>query len=219
MNKGECLGIIGESGSGKSTLGRLVLGIEKPDSGEILYMGKNVNNPNTRLGHMSTVFQDYSSSINPNACVFEAIAEPMMVIDRKYNHKRYEEKIIQLLEDVGLNRSYLKKYPHELSGGEAQRVCIARAISTEPQFLLLDEAISSLDVSIQTQILNLFLKLKEKYKMSYLFITHDIQAAVYICDRIIFFNDGKIIEETAVNNIGRVKDPYSRSLLAAVIPF
>jgi ABC-type dipeptide/oligopeptide/nickel transport system, ATPase component len=182
-------------------------------------MGKNVNNPNTRLGHMSTVFQDYSSSINPNTCVFEAIAEPMMVIDRKYNHKRYEEKIIQVLEDVGLNRSYLKKYPHELSGGEAQRVCIARAISTEPQFLLLDEAISSLDVSIQTQILNLFLKLKEKYKMSYLFITHDIQAAVYICDRIIFFNDGKIIEETSVNNIGRVKDSYSRSLLAAVIPF
>ena len=218
MKKGECLGIIGESGSGKSTLGRLILGIEKPDAGEILFMGKNVLNPKTRLGHISTVFQDYTSSINPQLTVFEAVAEPVRVL-QKYNQKKLKEKIVCLLEDVGLTELYLSKYAHELSGGEAQRVCIARAISTEPEFLLLDEAISSLDVSVQTQVLNLLLKLKEKYEMSYLFITHDIQAAAYICDRIIFFNEWKIIEECSVNNIGSVQNEYSQKLLKAVMPF
>lgn len=196
----------------------MILGIEKPDAGEILFMGKNVLNPKTRLGHISTVFQDYTSSINPQLTVFEAVAEPVRVL-QKYNQKKLKEKIVCLLEDVGLTELYLSKYAHELSGGEAQRVCIARAISTEPEFLLLDEAISSLDVSVQTQVLNLLLKLKEKYEMSYLFITHDIQAAAYICDRIIFFNEGKIIEECSVNNIGSVQNEYSQKLLKAVMPF
>ena len=125
--------------------------------------------------------------------------------------------VADLLEKVGLDGGYVDKFQHELSGGEAQRVCIARAICTNPKFLLLDEAISSLDVSVQVQILDLLKRLRRDLNMSYLFITHDIQAAAYICDRLIIFNDGAVIEETPIAEIGNVHDAYSRKLLSAVI--
>ncbi|HIW33293.1 MAG TPA: ATP-binding cassette domain-containing protein, partial [Candidatus Paenibacillus intestinavium] len=146
---GECLGIIGESGSGKSTLGRLILGIEKPDRGAVLFEGKSIEDRKVRSGNISAVFQDYRSSINPFFTVKEAIMEPLK------KQEKSDDKIDTLLIQVGLNPSYKNKYPHELSGGEVQRVCIARAISTEPRCILLDEAISSLDVSVQTQVLDL----------------------------------------------------------------
>ncbi len=213
LNQGECLGIIGESGSGKSTLGRLILGIEKPDSGSILMDGQDVCKTKNRRGVMSAVFQDYSSSINPNMTVCEAIKEPMDVLGKYYN----QELMINLLARVGLNDSYMGRYQHELSGGEAQRVCIARALSTNPKFLLLDEAISSLDVSVQVQILDLLKELRAEYNMSYLFITHDMPAAAYLCDRLIIFHAGMIVEETPIENIGGVKEAYSKKLLNAVI--
>ena len=218
VHGGECLGIIGESGSGKSTLGRLIVGIEKPDSGEILFQGRDVRSREVRLGHISAVFQDYSSSINPFFTVFDAVSELLRTMGQ-HDKKELTHRVVDLLGQVGLNAGYCSKLPHELSGGEAQRVCIARAISTGPQFLVLDEAISSLDTLVQTQILNLLIELKERYQMSYLFITHDIQAVAYLCDRVLFFHNGRVVEQSPVSGLSRVKNEYSRKLLFSVIPF
>ncbi|MGO4538076.1 ABC transporter ATP-binding protein [Paenibacillus sp. 2TAB19] len=215
--RGECLGIIGESGSGKSTLGRLILGMERPDRGTILFEGRNVGDRNVRLGSMSAVFQDYTSSINPFFTVEQAIAEPLEALRRTKADR--EGKVDHLLQAVGLNASYKSKYAHELSGGEAQRVCIARALATEPAFLLLDEAISSLDVSVQMQVLELLKELKEVYQMSYVFITHDIQAAAYICDRIVIFREGQIEEIIPAKQLKDVQSAYARRLLRNIITF
>lgn len=214
---GECLGIIGESGSGKSTLGRLILGIEKSDHGTVLFEGNRVEDRKVRLGNISAVFQDYASSINPFFTVEEAIMEPLKA--QKKDRKEFNNKINNLLNQVGLNPSYRKKYPHELSGGEIQRVCIARAISTEPKCILLDEAISSLDVSVQKQVLELLKELRKIYDISYIFITHDIQAAAYICDRIIIFKDGQIEEIAQIEQLKDVRSEYARKLLGMVVTF
>ncbi|SEN68634.1 nickel transport system ATP-binding protein [Paenisporosarcina quisquiliarum] len=214
---GECLGIIGESGSGKSTLGRLMLGIEKPDCGTVLIDGMNVEDRRVRLGNISAVFQDYKSSLNPFFTVEEAILEPLKIQNK--SKKENIDKITTLLNQVGLPSSYRNKYSPELSGGEIQRVCIARAISTEPKCILLDEAISSLDVSVQIQVLELLKDLKRIYNMSYVFITHDIQAAAYICDRVIIFKDGQIEEIVAIEHLKDVKSVYARKLLKSLITF
>ncbi|GGF62276.1 ABC transporter ATP-binding protein [Paenibacillus albidus] len=214
---GECLGIIGESGSGKSTLGRLVLGIEKPDRGTVRLNGENVLHRTVRLGHLSAVFQDYTSSINPYFTVEEAILEPITA--QRKSRAEDRSKVELLLNQVGLNPSYMSKHAHELSGGEAQRVCIARAISTEPECIVLDEAVSSLDVSVQIQVLKLLKELKELYNMSYIFITHDLQAAAYICDRIIIFRDGQIEETVEAQRLKDVQSPYARKLLNSLITF
>lgn len=215
--EGECLGIIGESGSGKSTLGRLMLGIEKPDRGSVLFEGKNVIDRKVRRGHLSAVFQDYKSSINPFFTVEDAMYEPLCYW--KKTKREHDMKIDKLLEQVGLNPSYRKKYPHELSGGEVQRVCIARAISTEPACIVFDEAISSLDVSVQTQVLELLKQVKQTYHLSYIFITHDVQAAAFLCDRVIIFRDGQIEEIVHLQSLKDVQSAYAQSLLQAIITF
>ncbi|MGW8425194.1 ABC transporter ATP-binding protein [Peribacillus simplex] len=214
---GECLGIIGESGSGKSTLGRLLIGIEKPDRGTVLFQGENVGDRKVRSGNISAVFQDYKSSINPFFTVEEAIMEPLKIKSKV--KKVIQNRIDNLLNQVGLNPSYRKRYPHELSGGEVQRVCIARAISTEPKCILLDEAISSLDVSVQVQVLELLKELKNLYNMSYVFITHDIQAAAYICDRVMIFKNGQIEEVIKIEQLKNVQSEYARKLLDKLITF
>ncbi|MFH5185389.1 ABC transporter ATP-binding protein [Paenibacillus sp. TAB 01] len=213
--QGECLGIIGESGSGKSTLGRLLLGIEKPDHGSILWEGKRIDNRTTRLGNLSAVFQDYTSSINPFYTVEQALLEPLNL--QKKNRHEHHSKIDRLLAQVGLDSSYRQKYPHELSGGEAQRVCIARAVATEPRCLLLDEAISSLDGSVQLQILELLKDLRTMYNMGYIFITHDIQAAAYLCERVIIIRSGQIEEIIRIEHLKDVQSPYSKKLLQMII--
>ncbi|MBD0381834.1 ABC transporter ATP-binding protein [Paenibacillus sedimenti] len=213
--QGECLGIIGESGSGKSTLGRLLLGIEKPDQGSILWEGKRIDDRRTRLGNISAVFQDYTSSINPFYTVEQAMMEPLKL--QKKNRQEQEGKIDQLLNQVGLDSSYRKKYPHELSGGETQRVCIARAVSTEPRCILLDEAVSSLDGSVQIQILELLKSLRTQYNMGYIFITHDIQAAAYMCDRVMIMRSGRIEEIVGIEHLKDVQSPYARKLLQMII--
>ncbi|KKI90046.1 peptide ABC transporter ATP-binding protein [Bacillus sp. SA1-12] len=214
---GECLGIIGESGSGKSTLGRLIVGIEKPDHGTVLFEGKNVRDNRVRLGAISAVFQDYKSSINPFFTIEEAIMEPLN--GQKKSQKEKQNKVDTLLHQVGLDPTYKKKYPHELSGGEVQRVCIARAISTEPKCILLDEAISSLDISVQIQVLNLLKELKKVYNISYIFITHDIQAAAFICDRVIIFRNGQIEENVYIEQLKDVQSEYAKKLLEMLITF
>lgn len=213
--RGECLGLIGESGSGKSTLGRLLLGIEKPDRGTITLEGRDVADRRTRAGGMSAVFQNYRSSLNPYYTVEKAIMEPMKAANMA--RSEMEGKVDELLRLVGLPAAYRSRYPHELSGGEAQRVCIARAISTEPGCILLDEAVSSLDVSVQMQVLELLKMLKERSRTSYIFITHDIQAAAYLCDRILIFRDGRIEEMLETKKLGGVRSAYAQKLLASSI--
>ncbi|TBL69903.1 ABC transporter ATP-binding protein [Paenibacillus thalictri] len=211
---GECLGIIGESGSGKSTLGRLLLGIEKPDHGSIIWEGKRIDHRRTRFGNISAVFQDYTSSINPFYTVEKALLEPLKL---QNNNRDSYGKLDRLLTQVGLDASYRQKFPHELSGGEAQRVCIARAISTEPRCLLLDEAVSSLDGSVQMQILDLLKQLRTIYNMGYIFITHDIQAAAYLCDRVMMMRNGQIEEIVQIEQLKDVQSPYARKLLQMII--
>ncbi len=213
--QGESLGIIGESGSGKSTLGRLLLGIEKPDHGTILFEEQRVQNRRTRLGNISAVFQDYTSSINPFYTVEQAVMEPLK-LQMKVPEDR-KSKLVTLLHQVGLDSSYLKKYPHELSGGEAQRVCIARAVATEPKCILFDEAISSLDGSVQIQVLELLKSLRNIYNMGYIFITHDIQAAAYICDKVMIIRSGQIEEMVDVEHLKDVQSAYAKKLLQMII--
>ncbi|MCI9061659.1 ABC transporter ATP-binding protein [Romboutsia sp.] len=207
IKEGECVGLVGESGSGKSTLSRLILGLEKPDSGSILIEDLNVKKwIKENQGKMSVVFQDYTSSSNPNFTVKEIILEPLKVLGKK-------ENLDKITEDL------LDRYPHELSGGQLQRVCIARSISTKPKFIVLDEAISSLDVSIQAQILELLKDLKDELNITYLFIAHDLQVVTYLCDRIIFLYRGEVVENIHSLNLAYVKNSYAKRLLNSVIPF
>lgn len=217
IEKGECVGLIGESGSGKSTLSRLILGLEKMDSGSVNIEGKSIKNwIRHNKGKMSVVFQDYTSSVNPNFTVKDIISEPLYALGNKYN---LDYIIESLLEKVELPLYLIERYPHELSGGQLQRVCIARAISTKPEFIVLDEAISSLDVSIQAQILDLLKKLKKDLNITYLFITHDLQSVAYLCDRVLFLYKGEIVENIDSSNLSNVRNDYSKKLLSSVMPF
>ena len=217
IEEGSCVGLIGESGSGKSTLSRLILGLEKPDDGEIKIEGKPVKKwIKENKGKMSVVFQDYTSSANPNFTVKEVISEPLLALGQKEDIDKIVE---ELLEKVGLPTNLVHRYPHELSGGQMQRVCIARAISTKPKFMVLDEAISALDVSIQAQILELLKKLKKDLDMTYLFIAHDLQAVANLCDQVLFLYKGELVENIDSSELAYVKNDYAKRLLDSVIPF
>ncbi len=226
LEQGKCLGIIGESGSGKSTLGRIITGIEKADSGVVEFEGKNIHqkeNGNVK-NDVSVVFQNYVSSVNPKFSVAQIIAEPLIISSQvnksKIDKNKIDEEVKKMIKIVGLSEEFLERFPHELSGGQLQRVCIARAIVTKPKFILLDEAVSSLDVSTQVEILDLLQKLKKEYNLSYVFITHDLLTITYICDSVIFFKDGKIEEKIDdIRNLKNIKKDYSKKLLEAVIEF
>lgn len=217
IRAGECVGLVGESGSGKSTLGRLILGLEKTDAGTIRMENKEITAwIKENKGQMSVVFQDYTSSANPYYKVSDIISELLRAFG---THEGIQERVESLLEKVGLPMSVANRYPHELSGGELQRVCIARAISVNPKFLVLDEAISSLDVSTQSQIMELLYRLKESDKMTILFIAHDLQAVSHLCDRILFMENGHIVEQIASKNLSEVQNGYAKRLLDSVISF
>lgn len=226
LEQGKCVGIIGESGSGKSTLGRIITGIEKADSGVVEFEGKNIHQKENRnmKNDISVVFQNYVSSVNPRFSVAQIIAEPLIISSQvnrsKIDKNKIDEEVKKLIKIVGLSEEFLERFPHELSGGQLQRVCIARAIVTKPKFILLDEAVSSLDVSTQVEILDLLQKLKKEYNLSYVFITHDLLTITYICDSVIFFKDGKIEEKIDdIRNLKNIKKDYSKKLLEAVIEF
>ena len=229
LKKGECLGIIGESGSGKSTLGKVILGLQRPENGEViidninLYKYKNKMNKKLRYD-ISVVFQDYVSSVNPRFTVMRTLDEAINV--HTINTGEQLDKInrrnmaIELLNNVGLDESFLKRYPHELSGGQLQRICIARAVAVHPKIILLDEAVSSLDVSTQTQLMDYLIKLRNIYGFSYIFITHDLSTITYLCDRVLFFNSGNIVEEVDdIKNLNNVKTEYALELLNSVKTF
>ncbi len=224
VSQGTCLGILGESGSGKSTLGRVICGLLKPDTGEGKIQDVSVyasrNGRKNLQKRLSVVFQDYTTSANPRFRVKEIIAEGLAARERnqKIRLNRLEE-INRLLELVGLNSSYANRYPHELSGGQLQRVCIARAVACQPEIILFDEAISSLDAHTQIQIMDLLHDLKEKLGLTYIFITHDLTSVTYLCDDVLFLYHGRITEHIPVSRIAETKDDYARKLLASIIEF
>ena len=224
VSQGTCLGILGESGSGKSTLGRVICGLLKPDTGEVKIQDVSVyasrNGRKNLQKRLSVVFQDYTTSANPRFRVKEIIAEGLAARERnqKIRLNRLEE-INRLLELVGLNSSYANRYPHELSGGQLQRVCIARAVACQPEIILFDEAISSLDAHTQIQIMDLLHDLKEKLGLTYIFITHDLTSVTYLCDDVLFLYHGRITEHIPVSRIAETKNNYARKLLASIIEY
>lgn len=216
LAKGESTGLVGESGSGKSTLARVISGIEKPDSGTVLLNGKSLYYRQNRYQQLSIVFQDYTTSINPAMTVFAMIGEPLS-LQNYLPPLQMRELVAGLLHTVGLSPDLMSRYPHELSGGQAQRVCIARALATHPSLVILDEAVSSLDIPAQVQILDLLEKLKQEFELSYFFITHDIQTLCYFCQQVLFFDQHTIVAQSSIKDLSAIKHPYARKLLNSVI--
>lgn len=223
INEGECLGIIGESGSGKSTLGRVLAGLLPPDSGKVVIEGIDIYDRSHRkqaaLRHnLAIVFQDYTSSANPRFRVSSIIGESLRVLEKTGERIDRKARVAELLEQVGLPADFAGRYPHELSGGQLQRVCIARAIALRPRVILLDEAISSLDASTQIQVMDLLMDLRKRHGLSYLFITHDLTSITYLCDRVLFFHNGSVVERVdQMDRIGFIRNDYARRLLESVM--
>ena len=219
--KGETLGVVGESGCGKSTLGRVVMGIYHPTKGKILYRNKEVNLKHTRdrfaySRKAQIIFQDPYASLNPRMTVGTIIAEGME-IHNMYDKAKRQERVYELLETVGLNREHANRFPHEFSGGQRQRIGIARALAMEPEFIVCDEPISALDVSIQSQIINLLKDLQKKLNLTYMFIAHDLNIVKYISDRIAVMYLGNLVELADSDAIyAETLHPYSRALLSSV---
>jgi peptide/nickel transport system ATP-binding protein len=222
VKKGETVGLVGESGCGKTTLGRSILRLIEPTSGAIYLNDKNIGNiPEGQFRKMrkdiQIIFQDPYGSLNPRLTIGEAINEPMKIHGILPNQKQRKEKIIDLLEKVDLKPEYFNRYPHEFSGGQRQRICIARALGLNPEFIICDESVSALDVSVQAQVLNLLSELKEELGFSSVFISHDLGVVHYISDRIIVMNKGKIEEEGAADAIYfNPQKEYTQRLIAAI---
>lgn len=193
LEKGEILGIVGPSGSGKTTLGKVILGLLKPDRGSIKFQGM-VDDAFIAKGQLSVVFQNYKASVNPRFTIKQILEEPLLAAKRHHAlNCDLENHVEEIMHDVGLDTELLSRYPHQLSGGQLQRVCIARAITTQPQIIVLDEATSSLDMKTQLGVLDLLIALKIKYDLSYVFISHDLEAVGYFCQRVIELDKGIII--------------------------
>lgn len=219
---GEVLGLVGESGSGKSSLGKSILGLLETYEGSVTYKEKNLltlspSDWRPLRKDLQIIFQDPYSALNPRKKIGSAIIEPMQVHQIHNNSKTRKEKAIEILEIVGLKADHYERYPHQFSGGQKQRICIARALTLSPKFIVCDESVSALDVSIQAQILNLFQDLKERFKLSYLFISHDFSVVNFMADRILVMKDGLIIEEgKSYEVINQPKTAYTQKLIEAI---
>lgn len=224
VKEGTCLGILGESGSGKSTMGRVLCGLLKPDSGEAVLDGVSVYA--SRAGRrnlqnkLSIVFQDYTTSANPRFRIRDIIGEGLTVQERREGKKLDRKaETSRLLELVGLPADFADQFPHELSGGQLQRVCIARAVACKPEIILFDEAISSLDAHTQVQVMDLLRELKDRLGLTYIFITHDLTSITYLCDDVLFLYQGRVTENLPVERISETKDEYARKLLESIVVF
>lgn len=219
INKGETLGLVGESGCGKTTVGRTLMHLYKPTDGKVIFEGQEVTdkNINEMRKKMQMVFQDPYSSLNPRMTVEDIIGEPLDVHHLYSTKSERREKILNLMELVGLNSEHATRYAHEFSGGQRQRIGIARALSVNPDFIVCDEPVSALDVSIQAQIINMFEELQEKLGIAYLFIAHDLLVVQHISNRIAVMYLGKIVEVAQADELCENPiHPYSTSLLSAV---
>jgi peptide/nickel transport system ATP-binding protein len=222
IRKGETFGIVGESGCGKSTAGRTIIGLYDRTEGEVIYGGRNVHimTEKERFAFhrkMQMIFQDPYASLNPRSTVQEIISEPMEVHGLYPNKKERLGRVYQLLEDVGLNRDHANRYPHEFSGGQRQRIGIARALALDPEFIIADEPISALDVSVQAQVVNLLKGLQKKKGLTYLFIAHDLSMVKHISDRIGVMYLGHLVELTTSDRLYKNPlHPYTQALLSAI---
>ena len=220
INKGETLGLVGESGCGKTTVGRTLLHLYKPTGGEIWYNGKKLETPadiKEFRKKATMVFQDPYSSLNPRMTVSDIIGEPLDVHKLYKTKEERMERILELMDHVGLNSEHASRYAHEFSGGQRQRIGIARALAVNPDFIVCDEPVSALDVSIQAQVINMFDELQDKLGLTYLFIAHDLLVVRHISDRIAVMYLGKMVElADAAEIYEHPLHPYSKSLLSAV---
>ncbi|KUO70454.1 MAG: peptide ABC transporter ATP-binding protein [Clostridia bacterium BRH_c25] len=222
IERGKTLGIVGESGCGKSTLGRVILQLLEPTGGEIFFEGKNITDINKSTlkkvrKDMQMIFQDPFSSLNPRMTVSEIISEPMYIYKTCKNTREVGEKVIELMDTVGLVRRLENTYPHELDGGRRQRIGIARALALSPKFIVCDEPVSSLDVSIQAQILNLMMDLQDEKELTYMFITHNLSVVKHISDDIGVMYLGNMVEKCSSDTLfKRNYHPYTKALLSAI---
>lgn len=222
IQKGESVGLVGESGCGKSTLGRSIIGLNSVREGEIFYKGRDLLSLNATerkvySKNIQLIFQDPFSSLNPLIRIGEAIEEPLKVHFPAMNVAARKERVIQLLQQVGLNESHYQRYPHEFSGGQRQRIVIARALSVEPELIICDESVAALDVSIQAQILNLLNDLKDQFGFTYLFISHDLSVVKYFCDRVYVMKKGEIVESGLAESVfNQPQENYTRELINAI---
>ena len=222
VRQGETLGLVGESGCGKTTLGRSILRLVEPTEGQVLFKGDDL----TKLSggdmrrvrrDMAMIFQDPYASLDPRQTVGEIVGEPLDIHRLYSNRKQRQERIYELLRVVGLNPNFNNRYPHEFSGGQRQRIGIARALAVDPSFIVCDEPISALDVSIQAQIINLLERLQDQFNLTYLFIAHDLSVVKHISDRIAVMYLGKVVELSPSGELYRnPKHPYTGSLLSAI---
>jgi peptide/nickel transport system ATP-binding protein len=219
---GETLGIVGESGSGKTTLARVVLELIPATAGRIMYQGRDITkltagNLKKLRKDLQIIFQDPYSSLNPRLAIGPAILEPMKVHGLHANEQGRKDRVMELLEKVGLKPEHYYRYPHEFSGGQRQRICIARALAVEPRLIICDESVSALDVSIQAQVLNLLNDLKKDFGLTYIFISHDLSVVKFMSDRLIVMRNGKIEEMGEADEVyANPRSEYTRMLLEAI---
>jgi peptide/nickel transport system ATP-binding protein len=222
VQQGDIVGLVGESGCGKTTLGRSILQLIKPTSGKILLDGKDLTLTNAEVlrkmrKDLQVVFQDPYGSLNPRMTIGEAILEPLKVHAALSNNRQRKEKVMELLEKVSLDAGHFNRYPHQFSGGQRQRICIARALVLNPSFLIFDESVSALDVSVQAQVLNLLNDLKAEFGFTAIFISHDLSVVHYICNRILVMYKGKIIEEGTADQVyNHPEKEYTKKLVNAI---
>ncbi len=225
INRGETLGIVGESGCGKTTTGKTIIRLQEPTSGEVYFEGRNVYQMNKAEMHklrkdMQIIFQDPFSSLNPRRTVFETIAEPLKYhkIIPNASKKDIEERVLELMKTVGLAERLISAYPHELDGGRRQRIGIARALAVEPKFIVCDEPVSALDVSIQAQILNLLKELQQDRNLTFIFVTHNLAVVNYFSDHIVVMYLGMVVEKApSAELFDHPLHPYTKALLSAIL--
>jgi ABC-type oligopeptide transport system ATPase subunit len=221
IDEGETFGLVGESGSGKTTTGRCMLRLIEPSSGEVRFRGENVlafsrGRMRAARREMQIVFQDPYSSLNPRMRARQIVEEPL-IIHRLGNRRARRQRVEELFRLVGLDPQHLERYPHEFSGGQRQRIGLARALALEPSFLILDEPVSALDVSVQAQVINLLMDLQQQLKLTYLFIAHDLRLVEHICSRVAVMYLGKIVEIGPTDALfAAPRHPYTRALLSAI---
>jgi len=221
IHAGEVVGLVGETGSGKSTVGRTCIRLIEPTAGQIQFMGKDLMGMSSSQlkqirKDVQIVFQDPYASLNPRKTVGDSIGEALLYHGIVENRKQQNERVAGILNQIGLSPDVMGRYPHQFSGGQQQRICIGRAIAMEPKLIVCDEALSALDVSVQAQIMNLLMDLKETLGLSYLFISHDLNTVRHICDRLVVLYLGKVMEAGITSEIFRnPKHPYTQALLSA----